>query len=43
LEPYELWLNDSANHANNKIIIAKKKKVAKNPANKYLRKNIMAS
>jgi hypothetical protein len=33
-----LWLNDSANHANNKIIVAKKKKLPKNPANKYLRK-----
>jgi hypothetical protein len=41
LEPYELWLNESANHTNNKIIITKKKKVAKNPVNKYLRKATM--
>ena len=33
-----MYLNESANSPNNKIIAVKKKKVTKNPATKYLRK-----
>jgi len=40
LEPYELWLNESANHPSNKIVQDNnsKKKIKKNPiVSKYLR------
>lgn len=40
LEPQELWMNETANHRENKLVIVSKKKLARNPAitKKFLKK-----